>query len=131
MKVAMRDILNFIDIYSYLCEKEINFKLSYTIYKIFCECEKQLDFYRNEMKKIIEKYGERDDKNNLIVQDGEVKIQEDFIDECQNRIDELNNVEIFLNANFIQIEDLRSLSLTPKALGVLMYFIEPGKEFDL
>lgn len=71
-------------------------------------------FYIEKLNEIIYEYGEKDSENNLIMTEDQTgyKIQKGFEIECQEKINELSNLEVELpNSVSFTLEELENLEV--------------------
>lgn len=72
------------------------------------------EFYIEKLNEIIYEYGEKDSENNLIMTEDQTgyKIQKGFEIECQEKINELSNLEVELpNSVSFTLEELENLEV--------------------
>jgi hypothetical protein len=105
-------------------EKEMPLRLAYKFSKILSSIEKDYEFYISEMRKIISKYSEKDDQGNPIQEEGNIKIQKDYLSMADKSIQELYNMEFNLPDIKFSLSELEDLSIKPSSLQVLLPFIE-------
>ena len=109
-----------------IANKKMSIKTTYKFTRFFKEIEEQIEFFNNTIQNLIKEYGQKDENDNFVLTEDKngVKIQEDKYDECMNKIDELNNLEI--NLNYIpsfSIDELENSELSMEELSLLMPFI--------
>ena len=74
---------------------------------------------------LIKKYGEKDDKGELITtEDGNCKIPDESIQEFSTELNDILDATIDINANKMTMEQLEDLDFTPKDMAMLEPFIE-------
>ncbi len=73
-----------------LYSADLPIKLSYSISRIIEILNQEHKLYSNEMQKIIDKYGERDENGNPIIENGFIKLSGGF----EKDLDEINNIYI-------------------------------------
>lgn len=104
--------------------KNLPFALAYKFNKLANKANEEINFYRENMQKIIEEYAERDENGEMIFTDAEnVKLRPDSTEECNKKINELSNIEVDINIKFTP-EELSSLELSINDLQTLMPLIE-------
>lgn len=127
MKLQMYQVLGYLTCYDSLQDQKIEIGLAYKLTKIANALYDDKNFYDNKVAEIILKYGERDDKGDLVPLDNNdgYKIEKGKLAECQKEMGELLNLEI--NTQFdsdLEIEQLGSLDISMKELKCLMPFIK-------
>ena len=118
-------VLSFKEIYKKLSNEKMSLKTAYKLNKIYNSFCSDISFYEENIKKIILEYGQIDEEGNLKQNaDGTgFLIKEDCYNECNNKILELQNIEVKCPATLLEIEELASLEITPEELQCLMPFI--------
>ena len=126
-KVTMQQIIDFRESINFFGNTNIPLKGAYKINKIKKNLEKEVDFYGTKMQEIIDKYAKKDENGELVFsEDGsQIQIQEDKIDECNQALEELQNLEVDIETYNLKIEDLGdNLECTPDDLEALMFFMD-------
>lgn len=123
MKIS--EILIFHQNYEKLSIEKMPFFVAYKLNKIFNAFAKDKEFYEEQMNKIILEYAQVDE-NGLPKQNADksgILIQEDRIQECHEKINELQNLEIDIPEVTFSPTELNSLRVSPETLQSLMPFI--------
>lgn len=126
MKIKMYEALNFLETYQELKDKELKIKTAYNLNKCFEECSKEQTFYQKKISELIQKYGKRNEKDELIYSDDKtsILIQEDKQTECNNSINELLNLDISIDDKYLlNINDL-DIDITIDSLNKIKPFIK-------
>ena len=126
-KVTMQQIIDSRGSINLFGNTNIPLKGAYKINKIKKNLEKEVDFYGTKMQEIIDKYAKKDENGELVFsEDGsQIQIQEEKIDECNQALEELQNLEVDIETYNLKIEDLGdNLECTPDDLGALMFFMD-------
>ena len=105
-------------------EREMPIKLSYKFSKLFSLIETDYEFFYTQIKKIIEKYAEKDEKGNIIQNSENIPIKKDCFDLADRALQELYNTEVSLPKIVFTLDELESLNIKPFELKVLLPFIE-------
>ena len=121
--MKLYQILNLPHVYETILEKNLPFSLAYKLNKLAEAVNKELEFYRNSMAKLIDEYAEKENGQPVLLENGDIKIIPEKITECQQRINELQNVEITIDVSFAPAE-LEPLEMSIKDLQNLMPFIK-------
>lgn len=105
MKVKIYEIQQFNEVYNKIKDITLPIKLGYRLAKLAAQCQKEMEIYQSQLTKLIQEYGARDEKGELIpTEDGTgIKIKEDKIKECQDKITELITIDVELNEEPILI----------------------------
>ena len=121
--MKLYQILNLPHVYETILEKNLPFSLAYKLNKLAEAVNKELEFYRNSMTKLIDEYAEKENGQPVLLENGDIKIIPEKINVCQKRINELQNVEITIDVSFTP-EELEPLEMSIKDLQNLMPFIK-------
>ena len=121
--MKLYQILNLPHVYETILEKNLPFSLAYKLNKLAEAVNKELEFYRNSMAKLVDEYAEKENGQPVLLENGDIKIIPEKINECQQRINELQNVEITIDVSFTP-EELEPLEMSIKDLQNLMPFIK-------
>lgn len=116
-----------LEIRNLLVDQKLPIKVSYKLTRFFNELEGETKFFNDTLQKLIEDYGKKDENGNYIYTDDKqgVKIQEDKFQECMDRIDELNKLEV--NLSYVPeftLEELEPLNLEMKYISLLLPYIK-------
>lgn len=105
---------------------KMSIKTTYKFSRFFNELEEHIKFFNDTLSNLIKEYGKKDENGEYILtENGQgVMIKEDKYDECMNKINELNNLEINLNYTpSFSIDELENSELSMEELSLLMSFI--------
>ena len=99
MNIKFQDIINFNINSQKLTKGELPLTCAYKLTKISKILAEEADFYQTEFFKIVDEYGEKDEKGNIkYSEDGTVVLIEPSKQkEAQEKINNLNNMEIEVN----------------------------------
>lgn len=114
------NIVNAYKVLDSLGDKDINGRLSYWMTKYIAKTQTDYDFYASEIKRLYEKYGERE--NDVIT------IPADRIGEFNKDLDSLNNTDAEDPGIRFNLSDISAeLSLSMKQMYPLLDFINEDK----
>ena len=102
-----------------LNEASLPIKVSYKVTKNIMTIEKELAVYNAEKQKLINKYGEKDSKGELIMDENN---QVNIIDivSWTNDINELENVENDISIEKIDLDSI-DIDITPSELATIIF----------
>ena len=103
---------------------EMPIRLSYKITLILDKIDCDYNFFISEMKKIIDKYGLKDEQGEFIQENGNIKVNPDFITLAEKTLLELQETEIKLPDVTLTLDELESLNIKPADLRALLPFIK-------
>lgn len=121
------EVFEILEIRNLLVDKKLPIKVSYKLTRFFNELENEAKFFNDTLQKLIEEYGKKDENGNYIYTEDKqgVKIQDDKFQECMDKIDELNKLEV--NLSYVPeftIEELEPLDLEMKYISLLLPYIK-------
>ena len=109
---------------SSLKEKEMPIRLSYKFTLLLDKIDCDYNFFISEMRKIINKYGLKDDQGELVQENGNIKINPDSFALAEKALEELHETEIKLPDVTLTLDELESLNIKPADLRALLPFIK-------
>ena len=131
MKIKLDKVLSAGKIYNSLKEEVIPIQLAYKFSRLFKSFKELEEFYENELNKLIEIYGERDEKNNLISTPEEgIKLRLDTLTEARKKINDLSNLEVDCADVTFSLEELSNLKIPFEQFNSLLPFIKEEKTED-
>lgn len=92
--------------------------------KISSSVEKEMEILNQQISQIIDQYAERDTNGNPIINDQGYKINPSQIQECADKITELNTIQVQLPDLYFSLDELAPLNLTLEELTLLDSFIK-------
>ncbi len=107
--------------------KKLHFSVQaqYKFLKISKIVQSEIDIFEQQKRNLIESYAELDEENKLIISDnGGIKIKEECIQECIDKINELNSLQITFPDIYFSLDELEPLNLTLGELELLDPFIK-------
>lgn len=114
--MKMFEILDMEGVLQKLATKELPFKTLHKVAKLIELLEKEKEFYQRKFQWIIDFYAERDELGGYLYTDDTqtaVKIKPDKIDECQEKMNELLNIDLIGAPEiYFSLEELESLTLS-------------------
>lgn len=102
-------------------------KVAYKLNKIKKNASKEATFYAEKFQEIIDEYAKKDENGELIFSDDneQILIQPDKIEECNQKLNELQNLEVQIENYNLSIDDFGDdIECTPDELAVVMPFME-------
>ena len=124
--MRMQDVINFASLYEKIKNEKMPLKTAYKFSRLMKELEREISFYQTEFSKIIQTYAKKnEDGGYAISSDGEsIEVVAGKELECNNRINELRNLEIDINNIHFSLEELEGLNLTIMELSCIISLIE-------
>jgi hypothetical protein len=96
----------------------------YKLLKIKKAAEEEILILNEQREIILKKYAEFDSCGRPIVQEGKIKIKEDYRNECAAKLLELNSLSINLPDLLFSAEEFNNLGINVKELFYLIPFIK-------
>lgn len=129
IKVKISELLNSTETLQKLSQKDFKAKLAWTISRLLKAAEAEIQGFNEARMNLINKYGEKDEKGELITDDkGNCRIENEYINDFSNELDDLIGSEVEINANKIDIGLLENVDFTPADMALLEPFIEMNEE---
>lgn len=123
--VTMQQALDFRKAYNFFNEIKLPLKAAYKLTKIKQAVEKETEYYGEKFQEIVDTYAKKDENGNLMYnEDGsQILIKDGMIMECNQKLEELHNLEIGVENYNLTIEDLgEGIEVTTEDLDALMPF---------
>ena len=126
MKLKMRQIIEFQNFYNNIKNTKLPLKTAYKLNKLFIQANEELSFYQQKFAEIINNFGKRDENGELVYSSDKtsIEIEEARRDECLQKIEELQNLEVDISGIDFTIEELEGFNLTISEVECLMPFIK-------
>lgn len=125
--MKMYEVLSLRGVYDKIKSNKMSIKTLYKLNKIFEACEKEFEFYQKEFNKILEEYGKKDENGQFVYTDDgaqSIKIKEGLESECQQKFNDLLNLDIEDIGIKLKLEDLDNIKMSFEEMRPLLYFIE-------
>ena len=102
-------------------------KVAYKLNKIRKAVDKEADFYAEKFQEIVDTYARKDDNGELVFSEDneQILIQPDKVEECNQKLAELQNLETQIDNYGLKIDDFGDgIQCTPDELELLMPFLD-------
>lgn len=126
MKLKMGQVYEFQRFYENIKNIKLPLKIAYKLNKLIIQINTESSFYQQRFSEIINEFGKRDENGELIYSSDKtsVEIMDGRSLECQQKIEELQNLEVNIEGIEFTTDELESLNLTISEMGCLMPFIK-------
>ena len=127
MKVKSAIIVNGLQTILSLAEKPMPVSLAAKMLRLANDLNKENDLIEKQRRLILEKYGDKDEQGQLVINNGNVSFKENNnLQAAQNELNELANLEVEITDRNITENELikANLELTLNQLSVLQNFIQ-------
>ena len=124
MKLTNKEIVNSIEALKNLSTKELNVKTSFKIAKNIKTIDEISNIFIEEKRKLVSKYGIKDDKGNLKLDDnGVAEIAKENLSEWNRSYEELLEIENNIEIEKIKLSDL-DVRVSAQELLAIEYMLE-------
>ena len=126
MKLKMSQISEFQRFYESIKNIKLSLKTAYKLNKLITQISNESSFYQQKFTEIINDFGKRNENGELIYSSDKtsIEIADDRRLECQQKIEELQNLEVDIEGVEFTTEELEGINLTISEIGCLMPFIQ-------
>lgn len=126
MKLKMSQISEFQRFYESIKNIKLSLKTAYKLNKLITQISNESSFYQQKFTEIINDFGKRNENGELIYSSDKtsIEIADDRRLECQQKIEELQNLEVDIEGVEFTTEELDGINLTISEMGCLMPFIK-------
>lgn len=124
--MKLYEILAFRSLYEKIKDTSLPIKITYKLTKLFHRVQDELNFYQTEQYKILESIALKDNNGNYIyTEDGNgIKIEEGKEKECEEKMNELLNIDVIVDDISFSLDELESLQLSIEDMNCLMPLIK-------
>ena len=124
LKLTNKEIVNSIEALKNLSTKELDVKTSFKIAKNIKTIDEISNIFIEEKRKLVSKYGIKDDKGNLKLDDnGVAEIDKDNLEEWNRSYAELLEIENNIEIEKIKLSDL-DVRVSAQKLLAIEYMLE-------
>ena len=123
--ITMQQALDFRKAYNFFNEIKLPLKAAYKLTKIKQAVENETQYYGEKFQEIVDTYAKKDENGNLMYnEDGtQILIKDGMVMECNQKLEELHNLEIGIENYNLTIDDLgEGIEVTTEDLDALMPF---------
>ena len=125
MKVNMNTALQIKGIGATVVDAKMPTKTAYKFMKLLKAIEEEETFFNEKMRDIIFEFGKKDENGQpIFLENGNVEIIEGKEAECNDRVRELEDIEVDIPDTKFTLEELEVLELSPRDVYALDPVIE-------
>lgn len=127
--MKMIEVLELSKLYATIKDTKMPLKVSYKFARLMRQAQKEIEFYQKEFNAIIEEFASKDAEGNYVYTDDghALAIKKGFEVECNQAIEDLQNLEVDLGNITFTIDELsvlEDLDLSITEIGCLMPLIK-------
>lgn len=124
--MKLKEALTFCQLYESLRTRIIPISTAFKLAKIHNSLKDNAEFYRKTFNDLVESNSQRNEDGSFKYnEDGTmILLKKDCIDNWNQRLKELNELEITPSENYLTIEELEPLELSLEEVEILMNFIK-------
>lgn len=126
--VEMGKIMNSVTVLNKLVDKNFKGRKAFVAARLAREINKECDTFNNARFELVKKYGEKDENGELKLTDGQARIPDEMIEQCNAELTELQNTTVELNVDKMPIDWLEDIELTMADADALEPFVDFGNE---
>ena len=126
MKVTINDVIALREIYPKFKDRYLPIKASYKLAKIFKAVDENYEFYTEKLNEIVNEYAQRDENGNIVQTEGGtgIKVQQNKIEECNEKLNELSELEVDLPDMKLSIDDFGEFDFSVEQMVILEKILE-------
>lgn len=130
MKVKCGIIYNALQTIIELAEKPMKVSLAGKFLRLSDDLQRENNYIDKQRRDIIFKYAQKDENGNPIIENDNVKIEDNNLQQAQNELNELGELEVEITDRMITEEELEAsdLQLTLSQLGKIREFFHKEEE---
>lgn len=124
IEITLSELLDCTTAMQKLAEKPMKTKSAFKVARLMREIDKEYALFQESRKRLIEKYGEKDQNNELkIDENGNYSVSKENIEIFNRELRDVLETKISLNAELLDIEEFDNLNFTPTEMVLLAPFI--------
>lgn len=125
IKVKLNDIVNATETFNKIMRQSFKGSLAFKIARLARELDKEMQTFNAERQKIIQKYGEKDENGELIIDEkGLINFDKTNLKEINEEFNSLLNTELEINADKLPMDSIDSFEITPQEIISIESFFE-------
>ena len=125
IKIKLNDVVNATETFTKIMQQSFKGSLAFKIARLARELDKEMQTFNEERQKIIQKYGNKDENGELIVdENGNVKFDNANIAEINQEFSSLLETELEINADKLPMDSIDNFEITPQEMLNIEVFFE-------
>lgn len=125
-KLTNERIVNTINVLGRLNDTALPVRVAYAVSKNIDKIERELKAYNTEKSKLLDKYAEKNEDGEIIIENGHFKIKEECAENWNREIRELLDIENDVEIHMIQLDCLlnSNCDIAPSEFNLIDFMIE-------
>lgn len=114
IKMTIMEILNVVPVLQEIAKKSFPGATSFKIARLMRELDKEIQLFDKQRIEIAQEFGEKDASGQLVItEEGNIKIIESKIKDCNEILKSISNTEIDINADKIPYSIFEGVNIAP------------------
>jgi hypothetical protein len=123
--MKMYQVLELQNLYNSIANIKLPLKTTYKFTRLMRRAEEEISFYQEKFREIVEEYGVKENDEYKLTPDGQsIVIVPGKEIECNKKLAELRNLDVFIDGIKFTIEELEGIDVSISELSCLMPLIE-------
>lgn len=125
IKIKLNDVVNATKTFNKIMQQSFKGSLAFKIARLARELDTEMKTFNEERQKIIQKYGNKDENGELIVdENGNVKFDNTKLEEINQEFSSLLETELEINADKLPMDSIDNFEITPQEMLNIEVFFE-------
>jgi hypothetical protein len=123
--MKMYQVLELQNLYNSIANIKLPLKTTYKFTRLMRRAEEEISFYQEKFREIVEQYGVKENDEYKLTPDGQsIVIVPGKEIECNKKLAELRNLDVFIDGIKFTIEELEGIDVSISELSCLIPLIE-------
>lgn len=124
MNIKFKDFISIRDTLATLQQlSRVKLRTAYEISRFMTTTEHNFQFYIDKLNEYLQKYGEKNEAGELLIENNSYIIKKEYLEECNKALEELDNLEIEIREPKIWIDDFENTYIDVSILNPIIPFI--------
>lgn len=125
IKIKLSDVVNATETFNKIMQQSFKGSLAFKIARLARELDKEMQTFNAERQKIIQKYGNKDENGELIIdENGNIKFDNSDLVEINQEFNSLLETELEINADKLPMDSIDNFEITPQEMLNIEVFFE-------
>ena len=125
IKIKLNDVVKSTETFNKIMQQSFKGSLAFKIARLARELDTEMKTFNEERQKIIQKYGNKDENGELIIdENGNVKFDNANIEEINQDFSSLLETELEINADKLPMDSIDNFEITPQEMLNIEVFFE-------